>query len=216
MDPFRFFYSEIPWNSAFVAGGWAAWLHFREHRHYINPWKKEGPLSKRDLDVFYFNGSQGGIMSIWGLLMFPEENPKFEIIKIIESPSVYDRKYGRYNTELDASAQVLLSPVEKRTHQIKIDLIGKHVHCDPMSILDSFDQPCSRIGFSIIDGKKEWILHRSHKRGVQYPYRINGKFCERALKRRQKYIARNYLNLECDCEDISRPTFSSFKKIRVS
>lgn len=36
MDPFRFFYHKIPWKFAFVAGGWAAWLHFREHRNHIN------------------------------------------------------------------------------------------------------------------------------------------------------------------------------------
>jgi hypothetical protein len=72
-----------------------------------------------------------------------------------------------------------------------------------MAVLNSFDQPCSRVGFMIIDGKKEWTLHPLHKRKIKYPYKINGQVCEREVERRQKYIDRNYLNLECDCEQSS-------------
>ncbi len=194
LDPFRFFYNEIPWKSAFVAGGWAAWLHFHEHRNYINPWKKNGPLSVMDLDVFFYN-TDSQVLFIYSRLVFRGSGDRFETITVTKSPSVY--LAGRYTTETDASAQITLSPKSKPNHQMKIDLIGANIWSnDPMKILDDFDQPCCRVGFSMDKNNNiNWILHPTHIYQIKHPKSNN----TRELLRRTKYINRGYLCLKCNC-----------------
>ena len=153
--------------------------------------------------MYFFFNSKSQVAFMWLQFVFGTDT-KFQVVQIIESPSAWSREYGRMNTSQNASAQFILAPNEKLSHRMKIDLIGEHIECgDPLYILKKFDQPCCRVGFSVVDGKKEWILDTSHKQKIKYPKRNHGKACERELTRRQKYIDRNYLNLECDCIEVS-------------
>jgi hypothetical protein len=53
IDPFSFMYPYINWSVSFVGGGWATFLHFREHLRYDNPWRWGGPMVQRDLDILF-------------------------------------------------------------------------------------------------------------------------------------------------------------------
>ncbi len=199
MDPFRFFYCKINWHTAIVAGGWASFLHFNAHRNYINPWKKDGPIANMDLDVFFFNEKYTA-GDLWYDLVMKFDNPSdLYVISKTKSPSVYLFNKG-YDTPRNASAQFSIISKQKPNHYMKIDLLGEYVNKkSKMEILETFDQPFCRVGFSLYqNGQKNWILHATHTNQIVLPQRKNSNY-KREMARRQKYIDRGYLNLECNC-----------------
>lgn len=214
MDPFRFFYLEIDWVNAFVAGGWASWLHFREHRNYINPWRKNGPMSKRDLDVFfYYKKNNSNIMNYYfhwthrDYRDYDDNNeiivaPSIEVVQFLQKPSTFHSDLQKYNTTEECSTRLLLRHKAKLCNHFLVDLIGEKVHYgDQLRILSDFDQPCCRVGFSFVDryGTKSWILHPTHKNKLQKP---SSGSTPREKERYAKYVERGYAHLECDCHEI--------------
>jgi hypothetical protein len=181
LDPFRFLYTELEWKHSFVAGGWAAFLHFREHRLHDNPWRKGGVISQRDLDVFYCLGA-----SI--LRMYQEwqrGTGRIHISSVEKAPSVWEDEKGRYNTADTASTKVRVVRAEKSTSKpdfvkrffneedvhsliqnegsVMVDLVGSHTHRGgPMDVLNAFDIGPCRVGFRFAKGERVWILHADH------------------------------------------------------
>lgn len=62
LDPFYTFYPFLD-EKSHVAGGWSAFLHFNEHRRYVESWKVGGEIRNRDLDVWVIDSRYGDIAS---------------------------------------------------------------------------------------------------------------------------------------------------------
>ena len=176
LDPFRWVYPFLEWNHSFVAGGWAAFLHYREHLQYDNCWRTGGEISQRDLDVFYYNRQVAHVHANrirWSVHYLPfqrkddgdEKEFPLQLVQMLECPSHWDRKVGRMNTTNDARSKMLLCRRSHPSTRFAVDFVGSFCqNLTPLQVLSEFDfAPCC-VGFQFDTDKQSriWILHERH------------------------------------------------------
>ena len=117
LDPFRFVYPIIEWGMSFVAGGWATFLHHREHRQYDNAWRNGGEVAQRDLDVFYMNDYPSQPL-ICRLIMMNSQatiDPlPVRVGRIVKKASLWIDDRLRDQTEENADCKMWLHPLAEK------------------------------------------------------------------------------------------------------
>lgn len=223
MDPFRNFYECIPWEHAFIAGGWACWLHFKEHRLHINPWRKNGPVAEQDLDVFFYRRDPQLAYEFWTTLSMEHKTNKYILKKRIKSNSKWLNSDNHIRTDFNTFCDLkgIFSLKDNPSHLIHVDFLSEHMKIvwpeDTISILELFDQPCCRVSFTIDFETKSkiWVVHDSHTKVLQPPSPMLDlslpifERSERPKKRFEKYVKRGYANLKCNCD---KPILKSRKR----
>lgn len=157
MDPFRDIYSHMDWHNSFVAGGWAAFLHFKEYRHYQRPcWRKGGEMHRRDMDIFFYNFKPAERF-VWSIRT--KEYQKGKYVTMLEKPSEWISELHRYTTPGNANAKMQFES------GVVIDVVGRMWNrLNPLEILSTFDYPCVKVAFKWPDRSrpKQWILDDCH------------------------------------------------------
>ena len=117
LDPFRRLYDAVPWNCCFAAGGWAAFLHFREHRRSVDPWRPGGAVRDRDLDLWFLAphpGARGATHERaweWANGVRWQGREGLWTLATLESPSVCDKVSAHYRTDAGSSTRLRVCAV---------------------------------------------------------------------------------------------------------
>lgn len=167
LDPWRDFYPRVDWKISFVAGGWAAFLHFHEHRRCVRPWRPGGEVSQRDLDLFF---CRHGRSDTWYLEL--QMSYHWNIVEL-ERPSEWSEKTSQKEWPQHLNAKIRVpSPRGADFTGPCIDIIGKLARLGaPRCILDTFDLPPTRVGFQWpnLSEPRGWILHPHHTESLCTP-----------------------------------------------
>lgn len=169
LDPFRHLYPLFPSNYLFtdgfiMAGGWPAFLHFREHCKYIQPWRRGGETTQHDLDVFYFNNSAPVVIDLDRHAPYPMYNwnlvlKNWEVSKEQSGSRWVD---GKATTEPNHDWRLVFRSKQVPSFTLHVDLIGKFTKRaeDVWDVFDEMDLPWCRVGFKIVNGIKTWYHNR--------------------------------------------------------
>lgn len=198
LDPWRhvFKMSCLDWRKSIVAGGWPAFVHFREHRRYVNPWRKGGEIAGHDLDVFFFGG--------WSILSLYNDLRKNSLVcnlEIEKPPSKWSQEYGRNDTEQNANAGLCFRLTHAPGFLYRMDLLGEKTYSchSPQDILKTFDLPWCSVGFQVMP--KRWHLADGHH--AFFLKSVPEGHFQRLQERLHKYAQRGYRLgsiHECDCD----------------
>lgn len=207
LDPFRRVYPTVKWDHVVAAGGWPAFLHFREHLRYTNPWRAGGEIASRDLDLFWFGGGRSPAYA-WQWTFKSDRHqttPPLRILECLERPSQWNDYLKRMDTDIWANTKLALIPNDQDTPVLIVDAIGAHCRVQTaMNVLETFDLPYCMVGFQMInvvgfqfqEVTRCWILHPRHTTHAIAP---DVPRTDKLASRLLKYAERGYNSARCDC-----------------
>jgi hypothetical protein len=193
LDPFAFLYQALlesgvkQYGGVMIAGGWPAFLHFREHRRYDMCWRAGGEIRARDLDVFYYGNQRAPKQAVHGLLhkdglphvWAVSPDVSVNVLEILETPSKWNDKLRRMDTnDEECTVKLLLSSTATPGIRIAVDFInmGK---CNCLDdVLASFDLPCARVGcfekwYGDPIGSVRWVFGAGHSDRQQIQHALS-------------------------------------------
>ena len=167
-------------------------------------------MSERDLDIFYYGNAPA-----YHWLNHFHANKELILGTFLQKASHWDTKCNRHSTRDDATFKVMIASRDE-LHYVQMDVIGSlYKRVTPMDVLDAFDMPCCRVGFTWPDQKssKTWILHKDHTHTLPQDtpeveqtvsvYTDGKVISVRHAERLAKYKMRGYGGeATCTCNDI--------------
>ena len=165
LDVCRPLYPLVDWATSFVAGGWAAFLHFSEHRQHAHAWRHNGRARTRTLEVW--TTSPAALAQ-----RFAAEH------KIISDAGSTRRRvridFGRVETAVVAKTNMDVCDV---TDTVTATTSRPHAHVEIVSfkmdgseplatqcrvVLEQLPLPWLRVAFVLKGGGREWVLSTTH------------------------------------------------------
>ena len=177
LDPFREIYALLPFERAFISGGFATFLHFQEYRRYYRSWLLHKEANSHDLDVFFYNVDANDYTKT--ARGFQIQSTKTLTAKMSDGYEGSGFMPGRdidddADCNLNRTVQVQLTSWCNRRYKLgeemTVDLIGcyERSHMSPVEIMDKFDLNCCKVGYTYKDKQITWILHPEHSNLESY------------------------------------------------